>query len=306
MELKKIKNVNEWHNLVSISENYNLFSSPNFLDGLSCPYDFFIVEENNNPLLASIVFKKHKSYEKFFFQDFNYNQGIYFLVKKKNKQFEALEFFIKEITAKFDYLRFSLNYNSKDIRPFQWYNYPESKFKINIVYSSILNLTNFNSEEEIKSNMRYSRRRELKLFDKSDFKIVISDDYENFIKNYNINYKGIMDKFVLDTHSKLILNSKKKKFSRLNIIKKKDKTFGATIFYFDKKTAFYAFSFFEKNKEALFSITTPLIYEQINFFYNKGIKYIDFLGVNSPGRGDYKESFGGDLVNFYELNYSKL
>ena len=32
MELKKIKNVNEWHNLVSISENYNLFSSPNFLD----------------------------------------------------------------------------------------------------------------------------------------------------------------------------------------------------------------------------------------------------------------------------------
>ena len=72
-------------------------------------------------------------------------------------------------------------------------------------------MTNFNSEEEIKSNMRYSRRRELKLFDKSDFKIVISDDYENFIKNYNINYKGIMDKFVLDTHSKLILNSKKKK-----------------------------------------------------------------------------------------------
>ena len=45
--------------------------------------------------------------------------------------------------------------------------------------------------------------------------------------------------------------------------------------------------------------------EQIKFFYKKKIKIIDMMGINSPGRGDYKESFGGQVIKFYEALYEK-
>ena len=125
-----------------------------------------------------------------------------------------------------------------------------------------------------------------------------------FIKLYKKKYKNIIEDFVIKTHCKIIKNSSKKGFTRLNFIKKKNKIFGGSIFYFDKKSAYYAFSFINKNKEK-FSLTTPLIIEQLNYFFNNRIKFFDMMGVNSPGRGDYKESFGGNLASFYEVIYKK-
>ena len=144
----------------------------------------------------------------------------------------------------------------------------------------------------------------MKLFEKSDYNIEISDDYEKFFNLYTSIYKRILDPFVLDAHYKLIANSFKNKFARLNFIYKKNSISGGSIFYFDNKRAYYAFSVIEKNKEN-FSLTTPLLIEQIKFFYKKKIKIIDMMGINSPGRGDYKESFGGQIIKFYEALYEK-
>jgi hypothetical protein len=33
-----------------------------------------------------------------------------------------------------------------------------------------------------------------------------------------------------------------------------------------------------------------------------GCKYLDFVGVNSPRRGDYKLSFNGKLTPYYEVS----
>jgi len=303
MKIKKIEDKIKWEQITSISEEYNLLSSSTFFEGLTCPYNFYLIEDQR-PLLSAVVFNKTEFKKNFFLQDFNYNQGLYFLVKDKKKQFEAVKFFLDEITKSYNSLRFSLNYNLQDIRPFQWHNYPNCEFKFNTVYSSIINLSENKTFENVLSNFRYSRRREMKLFEKSDYNIGISDDYEKFFNLYTSIYKRILDPFVLDAHYKLIANSFKNKFARLNFIYKKNSISGGSIFYFDNKRAYYAFSVIEKNKEN-FSLTTPLLIEQIKFFYKKKIKIIDMMGINSPGRGDYKESFGGQIIKFYEALYEK-
>jgi len=303
MKIKKIEDKHKWEEITSISKEYNLLSSPTFFEGLTCPHNFYLVEDHR-PLLSAVVFDKTDSEKKFFLQDFNYNQGLYFLISDKKKQFEATKFFLNEITKNHDCLRFSLNYNFQDIRPFQWHNYPNFEFKFNPVYSSIINLNENKSFENVIGNFRYSRRREMKLFEKSEYNIQISKDYAKFFSLYASLYKDILDPFVIDTHYKLIENSFKNKFSRLNFLCKEKAILGGSIFYFDNNRAYYAFSVVEKGKEN-FSLTTPLIIEQIKFFYKKRIKTIDMMGINSPGRGDYKESFGGQVIKFYEALYEK-
>ena len=78
MKIKKIKDKHKWEEITSISREYNLLSSPTFFEGLTCPHNFYLVEDHR-PLLSAVVFDKTDSEKKFFLQDFNYNQGLYFL-----------------------------------------------------------------------------------------------------------------------------------------------------------------------------------------------------------------------------------
>ena len=43
----------------------------------------------------------------------------------------------------------------------------------------------------------------------------------------------------------------------------------------------------------------------MDFAFKNNIATLDFLGVNSPNRADFKESFGGFLTSFYELVFKK-
>ena len=200
MRIKKIEDKYIWEKINLVSAEYNLLSSPTFFEGLTCPHNFYLIEDHR-PLLSAVVFKKTDSKTNFFLQDFNYNQGLYFLINDKKKQFEATKFFLDEITKNYDSLRFSLNYNIQDIRPFQWHNYPNFEFKFNTVYSSIINLNENKSLENVFGNFRYSRRREMKLFEKSEYDIRISDDYLKFLSLYTSIYKDILDPFVINSHS---------------------------------------------------------------------------------------------------------
>lgn len=304
MRLKKFEDKNEWHKISSMSQDYNLFSSPTFFQGLTCPYDLFVIYDDKKPLLSTVVFKKTSLKKKYFLQDFNYNQGIYFLITNKKKQRETLSFLLDQITKKYNQLRFSLNYNIQDIRAFQWHKYPKNEFNFNIMYSSLISISKKKCIDDILADFRYSRRREKKLFDKSHYKIEISNDFKKFFELYNISYKKILGKFVIDTHFKIIQNSLKNNFSRLNFIVKNKKTFGGSIFFYDNERAYYAYSFVKKSQEK-FSFTTPLIIDQISYFYKKNLSFIDMMGINSPGRGDYKESFGGNTHSFFQAIYER-
>jgi len=68
----------------------------------------------------------------------------------------------------------------------------------------------------------------------------------------------------------------------------------AVLFLYDDRTAYYMFG---ANDPAYrnTSAGTFLLMNMIKEAFEMGLKEIDFVGVNSPNRGDYKISFNADI-----------
>lgn len=310
-KIEEIKNPKLWDKIVSKSNQYSLLCSSKFLSGLTCPHKFFLFKEKQNIKMAALIFENKINLKKYFLQDFNYNQGFYFfdsdlIERKRNKErIRLINIFLNEITKNYSELRFSLNYNIKDIRAFQWFDFPKKTFQINTVYTSIIYLNEFKTFEEYIKSIRYERRREYRLFADTNYKIIQENDHEKFIKLYKF-LKPNIGKLMFDTHLKVIRNANKMNFSRINFLFDKNKIIAGTLFYYHKNTAYYAFSVSDPNYKKKLSCTAPLILEQIKYSFKNKIKNVDFLGINSPNRGDFKESFGGKLEFFSELFYKKI
>tara|TARA_A100001015_G_scaffold162222_1_gene180320 strand:+ start:1780 stop:2718 length:939 start_codon:yes stop_codon:yes gene_type:complete len=310
-KIEEIKNPKLWDKIVCKSNQYSLLCSSKFLSGLTCPHKFFLLKEKQNIKMAVLIFENKKKFKKYFLQDFNYNQGFYFFdndltERKRNKErIRLINIFLKEMTKNYSELRFSLNYNIKDIRAFQWFDHPKKTFQINTVYTSIIQLNEFKTFEEYIKSIRYERRREYRLFTETNYKIIQENDHEKFIKLYKF-LKPNIGKLMFDTHLKVIRNANKMNFSRINFLLDKNKIIAGTLFYYHKNRAYYAFSVSNPNYKKKVSCTAPLILEQINYSFKNKIENVDFLGINSPNRGDFKESFGGKLDFFSELFYKKI
>lgn len=307
--IEKITDAKLWDQIVSKSGQYSLFCSSSFLLGLICPYEWYFVKEKENIKMAVLIFKK-KNEAKYFFQDFNYNQGFYFfdnhLIERKkiHERIKLIDLFLKFISKTNDELRFSLHYSLKDVRAFQWFQYPKKKIQINCVYTSIVDLTKFNDFNDFLKSIRYERRREFKIYNNSHYKVVQKNDLEKFIKFYEL-LESDVGSFAYKTHIKLIRNAYNNSFCRINFLFDGDKIIAATLFYVFKDKLFYAFSVSDPNYKKKISCSVPLILEQIDYGIKNKIKTLDFMGANSPNRSDYKESYGGNLEFFFELIYNK-
>jgi len=76
--------------------------------------------------------------------------------------------------------------------------------------------------------------------------------------------------------------------------KQDDIPLSAVLFLSDDRTAYYMFGATDPDYRNTGAGTYTLL-SAIRHYYEKGLKEIDFLGANSPQRGDYKTSFDADL-----------
>mgnify|MGYP006080193587 CR=1 FL=1 len=310
-KLIEIKDTALWDKTVGFSKQFSLLSSSAFLQGLTCTYDLIFIKKNEDVKMAAIVFKKNKKLNKFFFQDFNYNQGFYFfddnqsLGKKRSERIKLIEFFLDSVSKKFKEMRFSLHESINDIRAFQWYDYKNKPFTFNTVYSSKIDFLKYKNFTEFLKSIRYERRREYKKINEiENLCVKIENNEKKFINIYK-NLIPAIGKLAFDTHVKLIKNAILNNYARINFMYDDKKLISATLFYYFKDQSYYAFSAIDRHYKKNFSCTAFLILEQINFAFKNNISTLDFLGVNSPNRADFKESFGGSLTSFHELVFKK-
>jgi lipid II:glycine glycyltransferase (peptidoglycan interpeptide bridge formation enzyme) len=72
------------------------------------------------------------------------------------------------------------------------------------------------------------------------------------------------------------------------------------VYTFDNKRAYYLFG---ANDPALRKtpVGTAVLWDAFHALAGKGITQLDLEGVNSPRRGWFKLSFGGDLRPYYQV-----
>lgn len=236
-------------------------------------------------------------------------------VRARNERHEITKFIIDELLLRYDHLEFSLSESFEDLRPFLWLNYhsnnPLDKFELDLRYSSYLNITSLKdsldgSEESLLfKNLDSLRQRNLREAKKVGAQVKIQDCPKLLLQNYVK---------LMESQNELVEIAKIERMrSIIETLVHKNKAFiacsispsGANlyqcVFCFDSKRAYYLFGAGDLDASERYKGTLAF-WGSFEFLAKKyGIKEVDLEGVNSPQRGFYKLSFGGNLKPYFEV-----
>jgi len=239
------------------------------------------------------------------------------LVKKRSERYEIAEFVIQELDKKFSQIEMALAPQFEDIRPFLWHNYHSDdlsgKFAVDpryTTYLSVEELASASDEEDtdIFRNLETIRQRNIREARKSGVTFARGNDIQIFIRFYAA---------LLERQGETVPPEKLKRMEHLiDALLKNGRAVmycatnasGApgyiTIFCMDKRRAYYLFGAGSPELQERY-LGTIAFWEAFKDLAGKeGVKEIDLEGVNSPNRGWFKLSFGGDLRSYYQLYLS--
>ncbi len=301
-----------WDHFVDESSQGSVFSSSAYLSSLAASYSRYqLKNRQGDSLAAATIFEENGAMHRAPFP-FTPHQGILFSEKLNSlpshrqvaKKMEITEFLINQLIARYGNFHMSLSPAFEDLRPFAWHNFHSAaapRFAIVPRYTARLDLHDFDLSSYL-SSIRSVRRQE---YQKSTAVISETDDIETFIAIYVKNFERqniAIDENTLQRLRCIIRTSLSGGFGRLCVAKVDGHPASMTLFVHDSRCAWYLLGANdpEWRKSAA---STLLMIENIRHYAEKGIPSLDFVGVNSPQRGDYKLSFNGQLIPYFEVHF---
>ena len=313
LSLSKCDSSEDWSKLLSESDQGNIFCSNFFLELTNNHKNIYFVKKDKEIVAGVVVCEVNSSKISipFLYQGIIFNQKL--LSKKEHKlsakYLETTKFIIENITRVHENFKISLDHSLDDLRPFQWFEYNQpskKKFIIDIKYTGLLDLSLYLNFDEYLQSIRSVRRQEYK---KNLNKFLIEEQTEIddldmlHIKTFERqNLKRNKTEETMITH--VIFNLLKKNMGKLFVLRNKDnlKPIAASYFLHDKNNA-YNLTLASDPAERKTSPGTTLILKQIEFCFKNKINLIDFVGINSPNRGDYKTSFNARPKIYFNIEY---
>ena len=307
MELDFVKN-DQWEEFVEYSNQGTIFHSEVILSSFNCDYEYGIVKKKGNPV-AGMAFPKTSNLVVNPYQAYN---GILFhpdldnkkMVAKIEGKYQVLEFIANELLSKYNQINFNtIDYqNTFDLRPFHWINYHDKSlptYTSQVFYTSIVET----NSPIVQSSLRKGRASSLNKSKKFNLETNLSENVDDMMKIYLETFERQevkLDENTLNmasTQFKSLIKSKKAIMTATSF---EGELASMSIFGIDKKRSYYLFGANKteyRNKET----GTANIAWSIEKLNSMGIDTIDMVGVNSPQRGSFKLSFGGNLIPYYQV-----
>lgn len=322
-QLEEVKDYVLWNTTISKTKQYTVFSNTNYL--LSCGVKFklyfvkkgiiiraglcVLIDDNSNIILDDLVI-----YSGIFFCDF----GEHKLVKKRSEYFEITEFLINFLNKEYNDINIALSPFIEDLRPFLWHNYileDSHKFKLDLRYTSYLDISSlqkFSNEEETWNfkNLEVIRQRNIRKARNNNI-ITVDIKEQKYIETFLINYKLLMESqgetvkdSKLNNMKNTIIESLNGGYGAMFVTTNANKeVLYTTIFIFDDKRAYYLFGAGELETREYYKGTICFWDAYILLAQKYKIREVDLEGINSPKRGWFKLSFGGNILPYYEIHY---
>jgi hypothetical protein len=300
----------EWRELVTTSPQGNIFSDTRYLRALKNPHTCYLVKALHGETLAGVVIMENGA--SMYDAPFKYTpyQGILFSrsvseqrnLKRLTSEFRISEYLIQVLCKQYGNFNMALSPAFADLRPFQWHNYHEvnlPRFAISNLYTATLDLTDFQLESYLK-NIRTVRRQEFK---KTTAEVTETKDIELFLDLYIKTFERqgiVISPQTLDLVSRIVTSALENHFGRLSMATTIDGVASMSLFVFDSHSGYYLFGANDpklRNSGA----STALMIDNIAAMAELGLSKIDFVGANSPNRGDFKLSFNSVLTPYYEV-----
>jgi hypothetical protein len=318
-EINEITNDYIWDSLL-VDINNSIFSKVFFLKALGIKYKrYSIVDDNVVKACFCILLDDNMS--KIIDNVFVIHSGLYILENNlknnlgriNNEIFDITSDFVDFITLNYKEIDISLNIAINDIRPFLWYNYFEDenkKFKINVKYTTILNLELLDDPDEFKTNLFLNfsklRRRNIRASKKNNI---------NF--SYDIDITSLIDAHEIHLQNQNQIVDKRQKIQMYNLIDSLVKNNRATIqgtfvegdlryivcYAYDNLSSYFLFGSPIGDNNVNY-LGTASHFNMFNHLKKQNVTRVNMEGVNSPERGHFKLTFGGELQNYYTFKLS--
>jgi Acetyltransferase (GNAT) domain len=300
-----------WDSLVNESPQGHVFSQSSFLESLDVPYKCYVVTTPQGQLLAgvAILHKESKMLRAPF--EFTPYLGIIYSnyisclgqQKRLTAEFRITSFIIDALLSAYSNFSMAMSPFFKDLRPFLWHNFGKENlpiFSIRQRYTGHLSLNYFNLENYL-SSVRTVRRQE---FHKSSATIDQTTDIGTLLKIYEKTFSRQnidLDKLTLLRVKSICEAAIIGGYGYLVSAKVEGQIASMAFFLKDKDSAYYLLGANEPNLRFA-NASSKLLINCIDNFSKEGVKRFDFVGVNSPQRGDFKLSFNAELIPYQEVH----
>ena len=307
-----------WDDFVNTSPNGSIFSLADYMKSIDQKCVAYYCYKNKE-IRAGVSLVESDDGRSTELHDFIIYNGVMFC-PQANKQNRAqinserhrlVEFISEDLGRRYQNVSMSLDPSVIDIRAFLWYNYGTNlpKYEHNVRYTSYISLEGFQGHakpEKVPLFMQCSsaRRQEISyaikkgVFTKEEFQPKLFVDFYNM----TMTRQGIVvERSVLVGMRKLMETLFKKKMAKMFVSYTQHGNPGSMTFWgIDNKRAYFIFAANDP-KYRNSHTGSAVIWDSFAKLNQSGVREVDLEGVNSPKRGWFKLSFGGDIRPYYHL-----
>ena len=299
-----------WDAFVRRSPQRSAYVTASFLRALKLPFELVTLEDGNEIVAGAPVILEEDGRARATSVPMTMYQGLLLrdhaempLHRRVGYELENTERLVAAIAERYGSCCLSQSWRFNDIRALSWHNYhaPErGQFSISVLYTGILDVGADATFETYLANVRELRRREYRKA-KARVTIEASRDLDLLESLYTrtLARQGIErlahDRELLRCIGEGALDGG---YGELRVARIAGNPAAATLFLYDDRSAFYLLGANDPEYRNT-GASTFLMLENIRDARDRGLSEVDFIGVNSPQRGDYKVSFNAAIRPYY-------
>lgn len=246
--------------------------------------------------------------------------GLVFLAPDPNQnraqiasdRFAVSAFLTEELANSYNSVELRLSPSIGDVRPMLWHNYGTDgpKFSVDVRYTSVLDIRELAGpvaydKTEVYLGMSKSRRQELRYARRADYRTRVLKDSKLWVELYRETFsrQGLeVDEAEMARKAKLIDRLVAEGCAKVFATGRDEvppDSIAVIGFMGDHASYLYGAGNPAKREG---SAGTAVLWDAMSELARSGIKWMDFEGVNSPARGYFKMSFGGELTPYFRIS----
>jgi hypothetical protein len=314
VELRQISDDLLWDSFLKKSAQNSVYLSSRFLDATDLIEFRYMLYIKNEPVLGCLL--PPEILNGIDSLSYCMYQGLFFVETEKgsyaddNKRVRSLYELTKSLTEMKFNGRLSLHPSIVDIRGIEWYLYDhglESTMRSKIRYTGLIDLEKFGNFAGYSRTIRKVRIQELSDERSTDNRrFTVNTNIPSFLEIYKEMFAyrdqpiGIGE---LSRVEAIISKGIESGFGKLLLLEELDSTPIAGVFVItDSNTDYYQFGATNPLKRGD-KASTKLLGRVIEESFSQRKRQFDMVGMNSPGRGEYKSSFNARVKPYFELQF---
>lgn len=312
----------EWDVFAAASEDATIFSSSTYLAHIGRKLGLYYCY-NADELRAAIAVVESINGENAVLDDLVIYGGPFFgpptngqnHAQRISERFEIGTFIAEALATRYRDISFALPPSITDVRPFLWHNYglTQDRYTVDIRYTSYLDIADFALAHKLEDIAIYgaassARRQQVRYARRDGVTTEPFEDVGAFVSFYRMTMERqgeAVEAEKLNQMEVLVNGLIKAGMAQMFASRTREGTPGSIAVYaIDQRRAYYLFG---ASDPALRDspVGTAVLWDAFTVLSKEGVTQVDLEGVNSPRRGWFKLSFGGDLLPYYQISMAR-